>query len=192
MKIKKKNYHRIPWLVSRGHWKLDVKLLSDVISGTLWWLNIWTRFLNPSSLFFHRLCVQQQVGQAFKVHGLITSTPGTSIALTCVSRPGTSGECQSKVGSCILRSSTGYVGDKPSPQIGFGASHPVSDTVKHFINSTGFLQYQKVEYFYETFNELEWHKAKKQSPLIYMEKFLNVPRPKKKKATYQIIPNVLN
>lgn len=83
------------------------------------------------------------------------------------------------------------MGDKPSPQIGFGASHPVSDTVKHFINSTGFLQYQKVEYFYETFNELEWHKAKKQSLLIYMEKFLNVPRPKKK-ATYQIIPNVLN
>lgn len=72
------------------------------------------------------------------------------------------------------------MGDKPSPQIGFGASHPVSDTVKHLINSTGFLQYQKVEYFYETFNELEWHKAKKQSPLIYMEKFLNVPRPKKK------------
>lgn len=36
----------------------------------------------------------------------------------------------------------------------------------------------KVERSFETFCKLKWHKVKKQLPLIYMETFLSILRPK--------------
>ena len=37
----------------------------------------------------------------------------------------------------------------------------------------------KVEHSYEHFHKLKWHEARKQLPLIYMEKYLSLPRSKK-------------
>ena len=39
--------------------------------------------------------------------------------------------------------------------------------------------HSEVEQSYEIFHKPKWHKAKKQLSLIYMEKILSIPRPKK-------------
>jgi len=43
----------------------------------------------------------------------------------------------------------------------------------------GVPRYPKVEHSYEIFCKLKWHRAKKQLPFIYMEKYLSIRRLKK-------------